>query len=742
MTMQIQVIFLLILSKQAMTEIANMLVSHYDCRQPIEPEIYSLTDMPDCDLQLEEMKLNYGHAILYQINYLTQFKAFRCELSYQRHIYCVDWSSDSLDKKDLPNLRREIPMLGTECDLAFKEGSASFSIEGDTFNIDFSLNSKKTYMVTKYVTQEQSLERVQQDENSKCKGKQEVRVFSFESQIIETTIRYNPKDYSIYNDEGHILHCQPQSGKCDSTVTQQKSYVWEPKDTCILLQVRNNYYMKMIKWRNRYFVTNQEGLKPASKFDVEIFREAHYYCGQNKKLMWKTNYENIIMWFEGGFEPMTGEIVQNELNKINTAWDGYHQPRQVDTMFIVNNSRFLKSDYRELLKPIHEYKDREREWKVGIDNNVIDYDLHANARTEFFFHRSMVYLRDSDIEQLSKICEVNRKIFLTSLLAANKNSKLAGYILTGKREAFFETTGSVGYLYKCKLMFSPLKVIKNRCFNRIPIDTGGLTLFVDPLTRQTFDFAEEIYCKPSIKNIFQLDEKDENSWYLLSPQPIHFTAPKQFRADTRKETKPTAKSNDIGMYLFPQMQKFWNAIAVTKKQDKLLNGFILSLLDEIAINTEKMIQTKDNEERQKQRPLKREYLYIDNFISSTFFTERYIEHFGLPSYWITKCGIVYICCTAINGLISFCFSIYRTIELRRLLKPHQNFMIAFASTLHIFYLTQLYELLSSKKKEKGYINCKKGKNDFNKLTKLQIEEIEKIKEMFKQENEAIYEEMA
>ena len=51
-------------------------------------------------------------------------------------------------------------------------------------------------------------------------------------------------------------------------------------------------------------------------------------------------------------------------------------------------------------------------------------------------------------------------------------------------------------------------------------------MFVDPITRQTFDFAEEIACSGGTENAFQLDMDAPNTWYQLIPEPVHFKSPK------------------------------------------------------------------------------------------------------------------------------------------------------------------------------------------------------------------------
>ena len=103
---------------------------------------------------------------------------------------------------------------------------------------------------------------------------------------------------------------------------------------------------------------------------------------------------------------------------------------------------------------------------------------------------------------------------LTTLMLAMQNTRLAGYMLTGNRSMFLDTDGSVAWLYHCPKFLSPLRVL-DKCYDRIPILFERTTKFVDPITRQTYDFASEITCLGDYTNVFQVDLENDNSWYQV-----------------------------------------------------------------------------------------------------------------------------------------------------------------------------------------------------------------------------------
>ena len=134
-------------------------------------------------------------------------------------------------------------------------------------------------------------------------------------------------------------------------------------------------------------------------------------------------------------------------------------------------------------------------------------------------------------------------------MLALENLNLAGYALTGNRSMFLETDGGLAWFYHCPKVHSPLHTM-NQCYNRVPILYQGQIQFVDTITRQTYPNANAQNCSDQIKNIFQLDMDQEDSWYSLTAGIVHQEKPVIFGP---KEVKPVAKhlltgSQDAGMY--------------------------------------------------------------------------------------------------------------------------------------------------------------------------------------------------
>ena len=66
-------------------------------------------------------------------------------------------------------------------------------------------------------------------------------------------------------------------------------------------------------------------------------------------------------------------------------------------------------------------------------------------------------------------------------------------------------------------------------------------MYVDPITRQTYDCATPITCNKNPKNIIELDpDSDDQAFYILGPEPIKRKPPLVF---TSSQSKTTIRPN-------------------------------------------------------------------------------------------------------------------------------------------------------------------------------------------------------
>ena len=138
------------------------------------------------------------------------------------------------------------------------------------------------------------------------------------------------------------------------------------------------------------------------------------------------------------------------------------------------------------------------------------------------------------------ICELERNQLLTILAMSVQNPQLAGFLLTGNRSNFLYVEGSTAWLYDCPHFLSPLYKA-DRCFDRTPIHFKDTLMYVDPNSRQTYDYATPISCDNNPRNTIELDPgSDDQDFYILGPEPTKRKPPLMF---TPSQIKTTIRPN-------------------------------------------------------------------------------------------------------------------------------------------------------------------------------------------------------
>ena len=159
----------------------------------------------------------------------------------------------------------------------------------------------------------------------------------------------------------------------------------------------------------------------------------------------------------------------------------------------------------------------------------------------------------------------------------------------------------------------------DRFFDRIPIHFKNILMYVDPITRQTYDYAAPITCNDNPQNIIELDlNSDDQEFYIFRPEPLKQKPPLMFTPSQSKITKRpnTFTAQDAGVFSNAELEQFWNRIFFSKHSDKTLQS-LGNALSYSYIS----VKTPD---------------YSDSHTSQT---NPFISLIGYPCYILTQCGV-------------------------------------------------------------------------------------------------------
>ena len=401
--------------------------------------------------------------------------------------------------------------------------------------------------------------------------------------VKEIEITYDDKvNKLIYH--GHTLPCLHDDGFCKPTILTPFTIVWFPEDLCLIFSI-HSFIGRMSKLNNRYWLetehffnnhssttstdTPYHDTKSQTRLSrFEIFPEKKMFCNKPTPLH-LTQYPDLFITYKEGFNMQTGkpnplQLPQNEqYNQLTT--------QLISGKLIHNQNKFLFP-------------------ALNSSNNfaTIDYEAHINTKIDYSINHVFKSMSVAELNPLHTICEVERTQLLTILAMSVKNPQLAGFLLTQNRSNFLYVEGSTAWLYDCPHHLSPL-YIADQCHDKIPVNYLDTVMYVDPITRQTFEYANQIPCENNPQNVISLDP-DTDQYYVLTPQPIKKDPPLLFEpTQIQNAISPnTFTAQDAGIYSQKELKHFWNRVLFTKHSDNTLQ-----LLGK-AISYEFMNQQSDN----------------------------------------------------------------------------------------------------------------------------------------------------
>ena len=165
-------------------------------------------------------------------------------------------------------------------------------------------------------------------------------------------------------------------------------------------------------------------------------------------------------------------------------------------------------------------------------------------------------------------------------------------------------------------------------------------MYVDPYTRQTYDYATPILCDNNPRYIIELDL----GFYFLGPEPIKRKPPLMITPSQIKSTLrlDTFTAQDAGIFSNAEIDLFWKRILLSKRSDSTLPllGKVLSY-SFISSNTPNCDanSTHENPYNTLGIGLREHLVNVTPLFTPTWFSNAFNAAFGFPCYILTQCGI-------------------------------------------------------------------------------------------------------
>ena len=375
-----------------------------------------------------------------------------------------------------------------------------------------------------------------------------------------TTLKVRMSTGKVLSNAAQVLPCALEELGCGTTSLDPYAYIWDYPDNCVSSILRTEEVNMLKQGTNNYIISRPDS---TTKFVFEVKNNPQKHCGKPTDI-YPTNYKSLyVAIISGGFDLRSGRNLGKERNGATQLLQ-YIPPTA--------NNRLAQLYAQDPKHTSHKTSDEDMYLNM-------DYEMHMGTKLDYLFFQSSRLLQASEIQLLKNRCEQERTQTLTILMLFLENPRLAGHMLPGNRSMFLETDGSLAWLYHCPLVHSPLHTM-NQCYDRIPILYEGQIQFVDPITLQTHPAANIQNCTDRIKNLFQFDMDQEDSWYTLTPGIVHQHRPAVFG---RKDVSPVAvhsfsSSQDAGLYTRSELSSFRDSILISAASRKALKKFSQKLI--------------------------------------------------------------------------------------------------------------------------------------------------------------------
>ena len=222
----------------------------------------------------------------------------------------------------------------------------------------------------------------------------------------------------------------------------------------------------------------------------------------------------------------------------------------------------------------------------------------------------------------------------------------------------------------------------NQCYDKIPIFYKNAIFFVDPITRRTYTDSQVQNCSDRIKNFFQFDMEDENSWFTIAPTLKQRKRPAVFGP---KDVAPVSRrslggARDARIYTRAQLSEFRDNIFISAASTKALQKFYRELIvPNTAIHGPEQypFYTPGTD------------FYVDNMICPNYFRNQFMDTFGTIAYVLEFCGNYFSCFSFIKLIVDLILVVLRHMEIIRLTSASLGFGKPLLSASYNLFLSSI-----------------------------------------------------
>ena len=215
-------------------------VSHYDCSEMTENNLYSLNQIKPCNMAHQNIQMNDVKLTMYTKHFRTEINGTICR---RNKFYCGMHDHTSMDIEQ-PQITSDIDLTPEQC----KHASVGRSLTLFDHKLTFEKGRKEIHH--KWTGD------VDGDNRNEFKGYEWIPKDTFESHIQDITLKVRIKDGKRFNRNDQLLPYDLDELGCESTSLDPYAYTWEAPENSILSVLKEDYG-HMLKNDNHYYIVSQ-----------------------------------------------------------------------------------------------------------------------------------------------------------------------------------------------------------------------------------------------------------------------------------------------------------------------------------------------------------------------------------------------------------------------------------------------------------------------------------------------------
>ena len=299
-----QVLFLIIsasstngrLENADLKKIASQIkVTHYDCRDMTENNLYALNQVSKCNTAPENLEVSRAKITMYTKHFRQEINTTVCGVKCQsEQSHCGFGDDPSLDAHHTGGITIDLTVTASLCRTLARGGSITLKDE----TLEFKKGVKTT--VVKHKDFDDDGADLSDKYRNECDSYGWVNCKTFEGHVQDVVLKVRTKDGKVLSKDGLQLPCPLEALGCDTTSFDPYAYTWDAPDDCVLA-IHRKEDAKTIKRRkiNYHFVS---GRNNASQYLFEVKTKPEISCNKPVQVYPNNNDSLCVIIGFGGFD--------------------------------------------------------------------------------------------------------------------------------------------------------------------------------------------------------------------------------------------------------------------------------------------------------------------------------------------------------------------------------------------------------------------------------------------------------